>query len=104
MATRHRAPVRSVAGGRRFPMAGRRIPSSHRPLGHRIPAATGLGPLYREPTQAKTAMATTPKLTGTIDIALHAIGAEADFLPELAAMWDEESPANRADWDIEWTD
>jgi len=49
-------------------------------------------------------MATTPKLTGTIDIALHAIGAEADFLPELAAMWDEESPANRADWDIEWTD
>ena len=47
-------------------------------------------------------MATTPNLARTIDIGLHAIDAEADFLPELAATWDDESDLNRYVWYSEW--
>ena len=47
-------------------------------------------------------MASTPKLTERIDINLHAIGAEADFLPELAVTWDQETAVNQYVWYIEW--
>ena len=46
-------------------------------------------------------MATTTELTRYIDASLWAIGAEADFLPELAEDW-EEDPYNRATWENEW--
>ncbi len=47
-------------------------------------------------------MATTTELTQYIDRSLWAIGAEADFLPELASDWDPEDPYNRAEWENEW--
>jgi hypothetical protein len=46
-------------------------------------------------------MATTTELTRYIDASLWAIGAEADFLPELAEDW-EKDPYNRATWENEW--
>ena len=46
-------------------------------------------------------MATTTELTRYIDASLWAIGAEADFLPELAEDW-EADPINRATWENEW--
>ena len=46
-------------------------------------------------------MATTADLMRDIDAGLWAIGAEADFLPELAGGW-EENPYNRATWENEW--
>ena len=46
-------------------------------------------------------MATTTELTRYIDSTLWAIGAEADFLPQLAEDW-EEDRVNRATWENEW--
>lgn len=47
-------------------------------------------------------MATTADLTQRIEVGLREIGAEADFLPELAAGWAEESAAERDVWYLEW--
>jgi hypothetical protein len=47
-------------------------------------------------------MATTADLTQRINVGLREIGAEADFLPELAAGWAEESAAERDVWYLEW--
>jgi hypothetical protein len=47
-------------------------------------------------------MATTPALSQEVDAALWAIEAEADFLPELAELWDREHPASQATWVSEW--
>ncbi|HET8632125.1 MAG TPA: hypothetical protein VFL91_32260 [Thermomicrobiales bacterium] len=47
-------------------------------------------------------MATTPALSQEVDAAVWAIEAEADFLPELAELWDREHPASKATWVSEW--
>ncbi|HEX5503765.1 MAG TPA: hypothetical protein VFW96_14170 [Thermomicrobiales bacterium] len=47
-------------------------------------------------------MATTPTLSQEVDAALWAVEAEADFLPELAELWDREHPASKATWVSEW--
>ena len=47
-------------------------------------------------------MATTSDLIRAIDGSLWAISAEADFLPELAADWDQEDAYTRAEWENEW--
>jgi hypothetical protein len=46
-------------------------------------------------------MAATPKLT-EIDAALWEVTAEADFLPELAELWEQENDVSRATWRAEW--
>jgi hypothetical protein len=47
-------------------------------------------------------MATPSNRTERIEIVLHGVTAETDFLPELAASWEDESDANRYVWYIEW--
>ena len=47
-------------------------------------------------------MATTSELTQRIETVLHGVTAETDFLPELAAFWEDESDANRYVWYVEW--
>ena len=47
-------------------------------------------------------MATTADLMRDIDIGLWEITAEADFLPELAIGWDQESAVERDVWYLEW--
>lgn len=40
--------------------------------------------------------------TRRVDVGLREIAAEVDFLPELAELWEVESPAARATWHLEW--
>ncbi len=47
-------------------------------------------------------MATTSNLTQRIETVLHGVTAETDFLPELAASWEDESDVNRYVWYVEW--
>ena len=47
-------------------------------------------------------MATTSNLPQRIETALHGVTAETDFLPELAAFWEDESEVNRYVWYVEW--
>jgi hypothetical protein len=49
-------------------------------------------------------MAATTDVMRRIDLDLHAVGAEADFLPELAGAWADETDANRFVWHEEWLD
>ncbi|MBI4504049.1 MAG: hypothetical protein HY691_00820 [Chloroflexi bacterium] len=39
-----------------------------------------------------------------IDIDLHAVAAELDFLPQLEQSWAQESEHGRLDWQAEWWD
>ncbi|MDQ3699529.1 MAG: hypothetical protein M3442_01245 [Chloroflexota bacterium] len=47
-------------------------------------------------------MATTTQVSERIDPRLRELASEASFLPELAAGWAEEWPANRDVWYLEW--
>ena len=47
-------------------------------------------------------MATPVNISVNIDLDLWAVAAEVDFLPELASSWDDEPPAHRLAWEVEW--
>ena len=47
-------------------------------------------------------MATTPDLKRNVDQNLRDIAAEADFLPDLAAVWAAQTETQRDVWHLEW--
>ena len=47
-------------------------------------------------------MVRTASVSSQIDARLKEIAAEVEFLPELAALWAEESATNRDVWYLEW--
>jgi hypothetical protein len=49
-------------------------------------------------------MAASPAVRQEIEARLREIEAEAAFLPELEAGWQDENPGARTDWLLEWTE
>jgi len=49
-------------------------------------------------------MATTPRINNGIDRSLSMLMAELAFLPEMAALWANESEHNRLNYSLEWDD